>query len=101
MNPIDAVTEAMARGAMTAPAIARATGLHETTVDALLGYLESTGTLVRRVEAMCTGSCSLCGVAGECTSSRLTQTRTRHNQLHVASGLTTLTLSPQPQSSVQ
>ena len=72
----------MSHGALTVSDIARATRLQETTVDALLAYMEQTGSLVRRVEAMCTGSCSLCSVAGECKG------------VNGSKGLTTLTLLP-------
>lgn len=73
-SPMAAVRRCIADGVASRAAIARATGLERTTVDAVIDHLERTGALRReRLASSCpSGGCSGCGMAqsagGTCPS---------------------------------
>lgn len=63
MNPLGAVRDALAEGVLGRVLIAKQTGLHPATVDAILEHLTRTGELDTEVLASCPG-----GSCGSCTT---------------------------------
>lgn len=66
--PVQSVIDALKSGVTSRAVIARECGLQQSTVDAVVEYLEHSGRLSREEMRSCVGSCSSCAVAGSCGS---------------------------------